>query len=200
MSHLKAFTLIELLIVVAIIAILAAIAVPNFLEAQTRSKVSRAKADMRSLRTAIEAYRTDYTMYPLDVPNDIEMQMWRQLTTPVAYATCIFVNPFIADNHATRGWHDNIYVYGAANQNWDGTYAKVYLPRWDEVGLYYWIQSCGPNLHSDLKDLPGWGSESSNYEFVQMDQGTGYLDLIYNPTNGTRSHGDLLCSNKRAYE
>jgi prepilin-type N-terminal cleavage/methylation domain-containing protein len=46
-----AFTLIELLIVVAIIAILAAIAVPNFLEAQVRSKVSRAKADMRSIAT-----------------------------------------------------------------------------------------------------------------------------------------------------
>ena len=59
----KAFTLIELLIVVAIIAILAAIAVPNFLEAQTRSKVSRTKADMRSLVTAIEAYRADNNDY-----------------------------------------------------------------------------------------------------------------------------------------
>ena len=48
---------------VRIIAILAAIAVPNFLEAQTRSKVSRIKADMRSLATAIEAYRTDYNSY-----------------------------------------------------------------------------------------------------------------------------------------
>jgi prepilin-type N-terminal cleavage/methylation domain-containing protein len=47
------FTLIELLIVVGIIAILVAIAVPNFLEALTRSNVARCKADMRSLTTAI---------------------------------------------------------------------------------------------------------------------------------------------------
>ncbi len=53
------FTLIELLIVVAIIAILAAIAIPNFLEAQTRTKVSRVKTDMRSAAVALEAYRVD---------------------------------------------------------------------------------------------------------------------------------------------
>ena len=59
------FTLIELLIVVAIIAILAAIAVPNFLEAQTRSKVSRVKADMRTLATALEAYTVDFNRAPI---------------------------------------------------------------------------------------------------------------------------------------
>ena len=61
----NAFTLIELLIVVAIIAILAAIAVPNFLEAQTRSKVSRVKADMRTVMTALESYRVDNNAYPI---------------------------------------------------------------------------------------------------------------------------------------
>lgn len=60
----KAFTLIELLIVVAIIAILAAIAVPNFLEAQVRAKVSRAVSDMRTLTTGIEVYFTDHNKYP----------------------------------------------------------------------------------------------------------------------------------------
>ena len=61
----KAFTLIELLIVVAIIAILAAIAVPNFLEAQTRAKVARVQSDMRTVNTAMETYRIDHSNLPV---------------------------------------------------------------------------------------------------------------------------------------
>jgi prepilin-type N-terminal cleavage/methylation domain-containing protein len=94
----KAFTLIELLIVVAIIAILAAIAVPNFLEAQVRSKVSRAKADMRSLATALEAYAVDNNIYP---PNDaggtqsqFRLNKVVVLTTPIAYMTSFSSDPF----------------------------------------------------------------------------------------------------------
>jgi prepilin-type N-terminal cleavage/methylation domain-containing protein len=64
LRRIKGFTLIELLIVVAIIAILAAIAVPNFLEAQTRSKVTRVKADQRTLATALESYYIDNNTYP----------------------------------------------------------------------------------------------------------------------------------------
>ncbi|CAN5190173.1 hypothetical protein BH09SUM1_BH09SUM1_06960 [soil metagenome] len=60
----KAFTLIELLIVVAIIAILAAIAVPNFLEAQVRAKTARVKSDQRTIATALESYYVDNNHYP----------------------------------------------------------------------------------------------------------------------------------------
>ena len=59
----EGFTLIELMIVIAIIGILAAIAIPQFSAYRTRSYNSSAQADVRNLATAQEAYYVDWAEY-----------------------------------------------------------------------------------------------------------------------------------------
>jgi type IV pilus assembly protein PilA len=59
----KGFTLIELMIVVAIIGILAAIAIPNFVKFQCRSKQSEAKGNLKALYVAQESYRAEFDTY-----------------------------------------------------------------------------------------------------------------------------------------
>ncbi|HUT26109.1 MAG TPA: prepilin-type N-terminal cleavage/methylation domain-containing protein [Sumerlaeia bacterium] len=191
----SAFTLIELLIVVAIIAILAAIAVPNFLEAQTRSKVARTKADIRSLRTAMEAYAVDCGKYPPDHSYH-EPATWSQLTTPVAYITSILRNPYEARNIAyPSGWL-SVFGYSAELIVDGGGGVQAWPSELSAMGLRYWLNSAGPDEWGD-HEAYGWNSVAL---WRGIDSGTGYVDVIYNPTNGTRSSGDLLASNKRFYD
>lgn len=92
----SAFTLIELLIVVAIIGILAAIAVPNFINARVRAKLARVQADFRCITTALEAYRVDNQNYP-DDSSFGNNSGFRQLTTPIHHLTVAPIDPFSDD-------------------------------------------------------------------------------------------------------
>lgn len=53
------FTLIELMIVIAIIAILAAILVPNFIRARAQGQFTACKSNLKNIGTALEMYSTD---------------------------------------------------------------------------------------------------------------------------------------------
>jgi type IV pilus assembly protein PilA len=62
-THRAGFTLIELMIAVAIVGILAALAIPNFLRFQLRAKSSEAKANLAAIRTSEDAYFSEFGVF-----------------------------------------------------------------------------------------------------------------------------------------
>jgi prepilin-type N-terminal cleavage/methylation domain-containing protein len=65
----KGFSLIELLIVVAIILIIAAIAIPNLLRARIAANQASAVSSLRTMNTACITYDTNYQVYPTSLTN-----------------------------------------------------------------------------------------------------------------------------------
>ncbi|MDD5774170.1 MAG: type II secretion system protein GspG [bacterium] len=60
----KGFTLLEILVVIAVIGILVAILVPRFSGIQTDAKKKQAMSELRSLKTAVEIYKNNNNAYP----------------------------------------------------------------------------------------------------------------------------------------
>ena len=106
----KGFTLIELMIVIAIIAILAAILIPNFLHARAESQTSACEGNEKQIATALEEYAVDHSgTYPASNPvnaalfgganNPYMSNAPKDPVTPAA--TYNFVNPAAAFCNAT---------------------------------------------------------------------------------------------------
>ena len=159
-----------------------AIVVPNFLEAQVRAKVSRVRADQRSMAVAVESYFVDNNTYPVSTSELDANAPWgiksapgvptlsrysgrggaMTLTTPIAYMTSHFKDTF-AETGATFGYYTTV----------------------GDKGTNGWIVwSPGPNEKYDLD----W----KVYDPNQKDPLLGLAPFAYDPTNGTVSSGDIF--------
>lgn len=61
----RGFTLVELLVVIVVLAVLAAIVLPKFMDSGKRSRESALKSDLKLVRNAISLFRNDTGLYPL---------------------------------------------------------------------------------------------------------------------------------------
>ncbi len=176
----KAFTLIELLIVVAIIGILAAIAVPNFLNAQVRAKIAKVEGDFKALATAIEMYHLDtnnYLPYP-EWGGHTHPQYFNALSTPVAYMSNPdgIYDPFrkkrVADNDGIRKPRYGYFDPRASGVQWfiePASYQGIKLP-----GNFEWtLISIGP----------------SHVQHVDGGEPRGFI--VYDSSNGVISWGNI---------
>jgi type II secretion system protein G len=174
----KGFTLIELLVTVGIISILASIAVPNFLEAQTRAKVSRAKAELKTIAGALEAYHVDNHIYPPWMIQGVDINPTSRrlfpLTTPVAYITTIprkdpFQDKIIPGTYDTYDYVDAESFARAGDPE----------PSFRSRGAEWRISSAGPDC------INTYGGPT----YLTSPANPGY---DYDPTNGTISKGDIV--------
>lgn len=191
----EGFTLAELLVVVAIIALLSAVAIPNLLESQTRAKVSRALADINTLRVAVEAYAVDQKSYPRmssqgppfydfheERGQSYSVTLGPWITTPVAYLTRFDLpDPFMrhADLFSRSLYkYESLWTLRLLKESGNESFGDLFLDLFDREFGGFILYSSGPDRD------------------VTVDSARLHYPHQYDPSNGTVSLGDIRRSQK----
>jgi general secretion pathway protein G len=127
-ARVRGFTLIEIMVVVVIIGLLAAIIVPQVVGNVDKARVAKAKQDIQSLETALTMYKLDNFNYPtpeeglkalVEKPDDPNVQNWRQGGYLQHLPNDPWGHPYQFQVPATHGGDYDLYSYGPAQPGQD---------------------------------------------------------------------------------
>ncbi|MES2392506.1 MAG: prepilin-type N-terminal cleavage/methylation domain-containing protein [Acidobacteriota bacterium] len=120
----RGFTLIELIIVMAIIAILSSIAIPRFLQAVNKAKEAVLKEDLHTMRGAIDSYTVDKEKAPQSLDDLVQAGYLREIPKdPMTSSTDTWMtdqSDTLTDINETAGGIDNVHS-GAQGVSSEGT-------------------------------------------------------------------------------
>ena len=118
------FTLIELMIVMTIIALLAAIAIPSYIRSVTKAKEAVLKEDLHTMRTAIDSYTVDKEKAPQSLDDLVQAGYLKSIPKdPITSATDTWItgqSDTLTDINETQGGIDDVHS-GAQSLATDGT-------------------------------------------------------------------------------
>ncbi len=120
----RGFTLVELMIVVAIIALLASIIIPNYVHARAQGSVAETEANMKQIATALELYYADNQAYP----------QTSGAVTPALFGSA--TNPYLTVTPTNAvGRHPYQYAYVAASNGKPDSYTVTDSGPYDPTTL-----------------------------------------------------------------
>jgi len=128
------FTLIEVMVVVVILGILAAVIVPRIMDRPDQARIIKAQQDIRTLETMLKAYRLDNYTYP-STDQGLEALVDKPTGAP-----------------EPRNWKAGGYLDRLPNDPWGSPYHYLQPGQHGEFDLY----SVGPDPHSSDDDIANW--------------------------------------------
>ena len=137
MRKIRGFTLIEVMVVVVILSILAAIVVPKIMDRPEQARITKAKNDIRALEAALNLYRLDNMLYPTT-----DQGLEALVTQPT-------------DSPEPKNWKEGGYIDRLPNDPWGNPYLFLNPGANGAIDIY----STGLDIQSSDDDIGNWNLE-----------------------------------------